>query len=69
MNLFNLDWQRRIEEFNKEIERMLEDLRSKHEKQIVIVEISRKTYRTREKSRKNFTRVPNYWKCEKLSSS
>ena len=36
LNLFTLEWQKRIEEFNKEIERMLEELKHRHQKQMVL---------------------------------
>ena len=39
---------------------MLEDLRSKHEKQMVPIALSREIWKMRPKSRENSTRVPNY---------
>jgi hypothetical protein len=67
MNLFSIEWQKRIEIFNIEIEKALEDLRNKHEKQIVLFALFRTMYKLKSKTKRSSTRAPNC--CNSARSS
>lgn len=61
MNLFTLEWQKQINDFNNEIDRMLGELSQKHEKQMVSFRLSREMLRTSSTYRRSSTRVRNCW--------
>lgn len=67
MNLFNLDWQKRIEEFNLEIEHLLDELRIKHQKQLVLYCRFSMISKTKQIVKRSFTKARNYWNSEKLN--
>lgn len=69
MNLFSIEWQKRIEIFNIEIEKALEDLRNRHEKQIVLLFLSRMRFKPKSKTKRNSTKAPNCSSSARSSNS